>query len=84
LVQFQARDAVFADPTRDVGTANLAALCTAPIFAASASIEMADDPLADSPQEGTEAPLLRSAPAAELPDPRFDFIPSDSALDTEC
>jgi hypothetical protein len=84
LVRFQARDAVFANPTRDVGTANLAALRTAPIFAATAMVEMADDPLADFLQDGTEAPLLPSAHPTEAPDPRFDFIPSDSAFDTQC
>jgi hypothetical protein len=83
LVPFQARDAVFADPTRDVGTANLAVPGTAPIFAAPAVIEMADDPLADFLLEGTEAPLLPSAPLTELPDPRFDFLRSDNAFDAE-
>jgi parallel beta-helix repeat protein len=84
LVQSQARDAVFADPTRDVGSANLAAVGTAPIFAASVSIGMADAPLAEPLQEGMDVPLLPSAPASEMLDPRFDFVPSDSALDTEC
>jgi hypothetical protein len=83
LFQSPARDAVFADRAAEFGTAKLALLGAAPIFATEVSSKTADDLFSDRPRDGSPA-LISSATPIELLDPRVDFIPSDRGLDVEC
>jgi hypothetical protein len=84
MFQAQVHDAVFANPSGDLGTAKLAALNAAPVFAAQVMPETTDNPFSDSLLDGTESPVTPSAPATDRPDIRFDFIPADDLSEVDC
>jgi uncharacterized delta-60 repeat protein len=79
-----AYDAVFANPTGDIGTARFAALSVTPIFGATATLETANDSFSLSPEDGAGTPPNPSAPPTDRPDLQFDFIPADGAIVVEC